>query len=185
MSLPPSTTDKAALRRLLLERRKAIDPAERPSLNRAIGASLERWLAQHAITRLGVYWPIRHEPDLLSWYAILAERQIELALPCVVGPDAPLQFAAWKPGDAMIKDTFGVPVPAQPAWVALPQALLVPCVGFNAHGFRLGYGGGFYDRTLAVDPKPLTVGIAYSCLLAEFDIGPHDIALDVIITDAS
>jgi 5,10-methenyltetrahydrofolate synthetase len=67
----------------------------------------------------------------------------------------------------------------------MPQALLIPCVGFNRNKIRLGYGGGFYDRTLAPLSRPRTVGIAYSCGLAEFDGAAHDIALDAVITETA
>jgi 5,10-methenyltetrahydrofolate synthetase len=60
----------------------------------------------------------------------------------------------------------------------------VPCLGFNPQGYRLGYGGGYYDRTLEPAPRPLTVGIAYACLAAAFDGAPHDVALDAIVTEA-
>ena len=66
---------------------------------------------------------------------------------------------------------------------AQPPALLVPCLGFNDAGFRLGYGGGYYDRTLELAPRPFTLGIAYACLAAQFASAPHDVALDRIITE--
>jgi 5,10-methenyltetrahydrofolate synthetase len=107
---------------------------------------------------------------------------VRLALPVVVDKDAPLRFVNWTPGDAMLKDGFGVAIPAS-GEVVSPQALLIPCVGFNRQRLRLGYGGGFYDRTLAVDPRPTTVGIGYACGLVDFDGAAHDIALDMIFTE--
>ena len=68
--------------------------------------------------------------------------------------------------------------------VARPPVLLIPCLGFNAQGYRLGYGGGYYDRTLAGAPRPQTVGVAYACLRADFASAPHDVALDLVITEA-
>ena len=70
-------------------------------------------------------------------------------------------------------------VPLRPA----PAALLVPCLGFNEERYRLGYGGGYYDRTLEHAPRPRTLGIAYACLQAQFASGPYDIALDHIVTE--
>lgn len=184
MSLPPSPSDKNALRRSLLDIRRHIGDEDRARWNAAISERLELWLQTHPVATLGVFWPIRKEPDLLSLYERLAARGVQLSLPVVVGRDQPLRFAAWSPGDVMVKDSFGVPVPEQPVFVATPEALLIPCVGYNAGRFRLGYGGGFYDRTLTVVPRPLAIGIAYTCQQTDFGADPHDIALDVIITEA-
>ena len=184
MSLPPSPSDKAALRRTLLDRRQRISDGDRLRWNAAIESRLEQWLASHTLTALGVYLPIRSEPELLGLYAKLVARGVKLSLPIVVGKDQPLRFTAWMPGDKMVRDAFGVPVPAQTSFVPMPEVLLVPCVGFNAQGFRLGYGGGFYDRTLAQTPKPVAIGIAYACQEAAFEVGVHDISMDVIITES-
>jgi 5-formyltetrahydrofolate cyclo-ligase len=74
-------------------------------------------------------------------------------------------------------------VPSPPQVIVQPQALLIPCVGFNRQRMRLGYGGGYYDRTLAASPRPLAIGIAYRGSLATFAADPYDIALDAIITE--
>lgn len=175
--------EKGALRRMLLNTRHAIPESQKNEWDAAIAARVEERLRALSIESLGVFWPIRGEPDLLALYERLAQAGMALSLPVVVGKGLPLEFAAWQPGDAMIKDAFGVPTPAQKRMVNMPQALLIPCVGFNAQCFRLGYGGGFYDRTLAAPPRPVTLGIAYSCQGIEFTPGPRDIALDEIITE--
>jgi 5-formyltetrahydrofolate cyclo-ligase len=180
--------EKPALRRMLLANRQAIEPEVRARWDAAIGARLIDWwianMGLDARRALGVYWPIRSEPDLHASYAQLASMGVKLALPMVVAKDAPLRFLAWTPGDALIKDLYGVAIPANQREVR-PDALLAPCVGFNCDRVRLGYGGGFYDRTLALAPRPLAAGIGYACGLATFDAAPHDIALDAIITEAS
>jgi 5-formyltetrahydrofolate cyclo-ligase len=89
----------------------------------------------------------------------------------------------WQPGEELAKDQFGVPVPDRQRAIPQPDVVLVPCVGFNAQRFRLGYGAGFYDRTLARMPRPLALGIAYDCGLAEFESNGHDVALDFILTE--
>ncbi|WP_308601449.1 5-formyltetrahydrofolate cyclo-ligase [Massilia sp. Dwa41.01b] len=89
------------------------------------------------------------------------------------------------PPGAMALDPLGVTVPAQLRLVARPPALLVPCLGYNEHGYRLGYGGGFYDRTLAGGVRPATLGVAYACQLAAFDADVHDVPLDLIVTEDS
>lgn len=183
MSLPPSPTDKRALRRALLDVRRSISEGNLVRWNAVIGERLEQWFQTHPVTTLGVFWPMNKEPDLLSLYEKLSRCGVRLSLPVVVGKDQPLRFAAWAPGDTLVKDSFGVSVPEQPMFGTIPETLLIPCVGFNAGRFRLGYGGGFYDRTLAVTPRPLAIGVAYSCLQADFGTEMHDIALDMIVTD--
>ncbi|MBS1187929.1 MAG: 5-formyltetrahydrofolate cyclo-ligase [Burkholderiaceae bacterium] len=176
-------TEKGALRRMLLAARRAMVEPQRGAANTALAKNVEARLRAHAVRHLGVFWPIQGEPDLRPLYALLAQAGIALALPVVIGKDQPLAFSVWQPGDEMVTDAFGVPTPANPRFVPLPPALLIPCVGFTAEHFRLGYGGGFYDRTLAREPCPLTIGIAYACQQAAFAIGPHDIALDEIVTE--
>jgi 5-formyltetrahydrofolate cyclo-ligase len=180
--------DKAALRKALLARRAAIDPGQKRDWDAQIGARLVAWWAErqdaglHVASALGVYWPLRGEPDLQETYARLAQAGVQLALPVVLEKDAPLVFADWMPGEAMVKDGMGVAVPANRRLIELPQVIVVPCLGFNEGRFRLGYGGGYYDRTLAVEPKPTAIGVAYACQQVAFNSDPHDIALDHIFT---
>jgi 5-formyltetrahydrofolate cyclo-ligase len=179
--------DKSALRKALLLARAQVGPAQKAQWDAAIGAALLAWwraLGDSAPDALAVYWPLRGEPDLSAAYAELAAGGVRLALPVVVERAAPLGFAEWTPGEAMLADQMGVAVPAQLRMRARPPALLIPCLGFNAARYRLGYGGGYYDRTLEMAPRPLTVGVAYSCQQANFASAPHDIALDLVITEA-
>lgn len=171
---------KATLRQTLLAARRNLDPEQRRHATAQIGQTLLDWCTRNTITRLGVFWPIRGEPDLRPWYEQLQQRGVELALPVVVARDAALQYAHWQPGQPLGTDRFGVAIPDPPEWLDLPPALLVPCVGFNRAGFRLGYGGGFYDRTLAVSQRPRTLGVAFACQLAEFEADAHDVALDAV-----
>jgi 5,10-methenyltetrahydrofolate synthetase len=174
---------KQDLRRVLLRQRHALTPMQRAHHDAALGQRLLHWCAQHPIDCLGVYWPIRGEPDLGKTYAELARHGLRLALPVVVGRDAPLAFAGWVPGDTLEEGALKVPVPKTPHRLISPDALLIPCVGFNTARVRLGYGGGFYDRTLARTPRPLAIGVAYQCTLAEFEADAHDIALDAVLTE--
>lgn len=174
--------NKADLRRTLIAKRSAIDPGLRSSWDSSLAAELLAWWNKHPVPTLGIYWPMRGEPDLSDAFVKLAHQGVQLALPVVVNKDAPLAFARWAPGDPLVKDRYGVSVPAQSAFIS-PAALLVPCVGFDEARFRLGYGGGFYDRTLAQNARPQAIGIAYSITQAEFEIGMHDVALDAIITE--
>ncbi|OGB27699.1 MAG: 5-formyltetrahydrofolate cyclo-ligase [Burkholderiales bacterium RIFCSPLOWO2_02_FULL_57_36] len=174
--------NKTDLRRSLLAARGVIATDLRERCDMAIAERICMWLKENPVQSLGVYWPIKSEPDLRALYDDLSRKGIKLALPVVTGQDAPLAFAAWTPGDTLARDACGVPTPVERNLIR-PEGLLIPCVGFNADNIRLGYGGGYYDRTLAEKPRPIAIGIAYSSARAAFNAGPHDVALDLVITD--
>ena len=173
------------MRKALLAARRALPEASRSQWDAAIAQRLLAWCANENIAELAVYWPLHGEPDLHAAYLELAARGVALALPVVLEKHAPLAFASWTPGESMVKDGMGVAVPARLRLIPAPPALLVPCLGFNAERYRLGYGGGYYDRTLEHAPRPRTLGIAYACLQAQFASGPYDIALDHIVTEGA
>lgn len=175
--------NKIALRQTLKSERCTLSTTQRMAWDAAICAHVLAWWEAHPVHSLGIYRPLSGEPDLCPAYEALAARGVQFALPVVVDKNVALQFAAWTIGDALKKDAFGVDVPAVIKLSALPEALLIPCLGFSAQRFRLGYGGGFYDRTLASSPRPLAIGIAYACSQVVFDIGSYDIAMDRIITE--
>ena len=175
---------KARLRRTLLDARNAIDSTERSRRDAVLALHLQDWLQQHPVDLLGVYWPIRGEPDLREFYDRISATGVRLALPLVVGRELPLQFSAWVPGAPLVTDRWGIATPASIVIVA-PQALLIPCVGFNSERFRLGYGGGYYDRTLALTPRAQAIGVAYATAAAVFAAAAHDIAMDVMITETA
>ena len=186
-ALQATEENKAALRRALASARRAIDPAQKALWDAAIARRVLAWWRSQALSpaaTLGVYWPLRGEPELSTAYAELAASGVRLVLPVVLARHTALGFAHWTPGEEMVKDAMGVAVPAQVRAAARPDALLVPCLGFNALGCRLGYGGGYYDRTLEALPRPATAGVAYSLQLARFEVAPHDVALDTILTEA-
>lgn len=178
------TQSKAHLRRALLALRAGLATDVKQAQDAAIGAALLAWLRAHPVALLGVYWPIRAEPDLRPVYDALAAAGIALALPMMRGAESPLAFAAWTPGAPLVFDRWGIATPASVHLVA-PQALLIPCIGFTPQQHRLGYGGGFYDRTLARQPRPLAIGIAYASGCTNFAVDPYDIAMDVVITEAA
>ncbi|MBX3666124.1 MAG: 5-formyltetrahydrofolate cyclo-ligase [Burkholderiales bacterium] len=132
---------------------------------------------------VGLYWPFQGEFDARFAIREFRQRGAVAALPEVVQKGAPLRFREWWPGVATTPGVYDLPVPDTP--VVVPQALLIPPVGFDERGYRLGYGGGFFDRTLAsIKPMPLKIGVAFE--LSRIDTihpQPHDIPMDFIVTE--
>lgn len=158
---------------------------ERRTADAAIRARLAGLLARRAWPLegrvLAAYWPMRGEPDLRPLFADWVAAGAILALPVVGAPDAPLSFVAHRPGAALRRGRHGTTEPAAGASVE-PDVVMVPCVGFSTAGWRLGYGGGYYDRTLA-GSGALAIGIAYEGgELSEFGPEPHDVALACVVT---
>jgi 5-formyltetrahydrofolate cyclo-ligase len=183
-SVKPPPTSRASLRKILLDQRRDTETTLRQQWDKQITERLVDWCRQTHPASLGVFWPIQAEPDLRSCYPQLHEMGIQLALPVVINKAEPLIFLQWTPGDLMCQDDYGIPVPAQRERVIQPLALVIPCVGFNADRYRLGYGGGYYDRTLAMLPRPLAIGIAYRQGQSEFAAEAHDVAMDHIFTES-
>ena len=174
---------KQDLRRSLLAIRGDLADTIRLHWDDQIRTHIRQHLSALSFTTLGVYLSIRNEPDLMDLYNILSRSSITLSLPVVTDNQAPLQFAQWVPGESLIPDRFGVRTPSVKRFISLPEVLLVPCLGFTRDRFRLGYGGGFYDRTLGQIPGPFAIGVSYSCLKVDFPVGEHDIAMHCLITE--
>lgn len=187
-SIPRHPTDlryseqKNLLRKTLLAQRRQISSAQKMQYDQAISQQVFSYIHQHNIRSLGVYLPIHNEPDLINLYKDCHTQHITLALPVVTDNQAPLLFARWTPDMPLTEGAFHTQIPSALEQIT-PDALLLPCVGFNKARKRLGYGGGFYDRTLSQTPRPTTIGVAYSLAYAEFTAEDHDIALNVIITE--
>ena len=138
--------------------------------------------------RVGFCWPMLNEPDLRPLIEVWigqGDPGFTALLPVVVAPKTPLAFRAWTPQTPMVKDRYGIETPAEGEFI-VPQALLIPVNAFDAAGYRIGYGGGFFDRTLATTvPKPLSIGVGFE--LARVDsIRPeaYDMPLDAMVTEA-
>lgn len=175
---------KMALRTEMLAVRRALTEPQRKDAVEKIGSGLADWITARAIKTLAVYSPIRGEPDLMTTWTALSAAGIALALPIVVAPDASLAFVAWQPGAAMMRDAFGVAIPALPHRHVIPDAIAVPCLGITPQRIRLGYGGGFYDRTLAQLQSVTSIGIAFDCNRIDFEAQAHDIALQAVVTES-
>ena len=176
-------TSKAELRQQLIAARRALSPADKAAADARIVAKLLPWLIAHRVTILGAYLAIAGEPDMSALYDALPTHGIKLAMPVVLVRQQALVFVRWQPGDATSKDASGTLAPTERKHFVKPDAVLAPCVGYNDAQYRLGYGGGYFDRTLAQSPRPLAVGIAYAITKADFPADAFDIPLDVILTD--
>lgn len=171
---------KAEARAKALARRAACDPA-------SAGAALaEHVLASGLIppgARVAGFWPMGGEIDLRPLLHALHARGHALALPYTTPRGQPLVFRAWAPGAAMERGRGGTQHPAAPE-EAHPDALLVPLLAFDRAGRRLGYGGGYYDRTLPLFPHALRLGVAFAAQEAEeVPAGPDDVRLPFVATE--
>jgi 5-formyltetrahydrofolate cyclo-ligase len=169
----------------LIARRQAIPQGERRRLQPLVLNLVEQRFAELADALLGFYWPFRGEIGPHPLVRRLIERGARAALPVVVEKGQPLEFWAWRPGAPLRRGVWGIPTPVE-RQVVRPTALLVPLVGFDRRGYRLGYGGGYYDRTLAtMAPQPLTIGVGYELgRLETIHRQPHDVPMDAIVTEA-
>lgn len=168
----------------LIEERLAMTAAERAERTEAIAAGLDRAVGKASGRIISTYWPFRGEPDLRNWSIRAIERGGRIALPVVIRKGWPLEFRIWKPGDPLERGIWNILVPSRGPAVE-PDIVIAPVVGFDAENYRLGYGGGFFDRTLAAMRKrPFVVGVGYAA--AKIDTihpQPHDIAMSTIVTD--
>jgi 5-formyltetrahydrofolate cyclo-ligase len=169
----------------LIERRIALPQQQRTEFSERIRRTIGEAFPQLKDALVGFYWPIRGEVALHGLVRALIEAGARAALPVVMAKQQPLEFRAWHPGARMARGVWNIPIPAE-RQVVRPSALLVPLVGFDSRGYRLGYGGGFYDRTLAaLSPQPLAIGVGYQLgRLATIHPQPHDIPMDAIVTEA-
>lgn len=174
---------RKAERERLIAARLALPSAERRAHAVRIAADLDRVVSLRPPQVVSIYWPFRGEPDLRAWAEALSGRGIGLALPVVVAKRTPLIFRRWHPGARLERGVWNIPYPADGALVT-PDVVIAPLVGFDPQGYRLGYGGGFFDRTLAsLSPRPLAIGVGHplGALPTIYPL-PHDIPMDWIVT---
>ena len=133
---------------------------------------------------LAFCWPYRNEYDARHLAAALRRRGAKTAMPVVVAPKTPLIFREWHPGVELAKGPLGIPYPAASPEV-VPDYVLLPMLGWDGDGYRLGYGGGFFDRTLAsLAKRPRVIGVAYEeAYLKTIQPQPHDIPVDFVVTE--
>jgi 5-formyltetrahydrofolate cyclo-ligase len=174
-----------ARRKELIAARLAIPPALRTTAGRVVAGHLAALLDERRPAVAGFYWPIRGEFDPRPVMARFVAAGGTAALPVVVAPGEPMLYRAWHPASEMDEGRWGIPVPRAGASVT-PELVLAPLVGFDARCYRLGYGGGFFDRTLAaLRPRPFAVGVGFALArLPSVRPHAHDLPLDAIVTEA-
>ncbi len=175
------------LRDTAIRAREALGAEARAPLETALQAHVETLLAQLAPRTLAFCWPYRGEPDLRPivqrWLA--ADTAHAAALPIVVAPGQPMTFRQWTPASQMVPDRHGILMPAEGVTLH-PELILIPLNAFDAAGYRLGYGGGYFDRTLAaLSPTPQTVGIGFELgRVATTHPQAHDHPMHWLVTEA-
>jgi 5-formyltetrahydrofolate cyclo-ligase len=170
----------------LIARRSGFDPEQRRRWNEVITEQLVQGFPELAGKIIGFCWPYKGEFDARFAIRQLRERGARAALPAVVERKGPLEFRKWWPGAATEPGVYGIPIPVGTG-VMIPDAAIVPMNGFDEQGYRLGYGGGYFDRTLAaLDPRPLSIGVSFEALrLPTIYPQPHDIPMNFVVTEAT
>ncbi|WP_413852606.1 5-formyltetrahydrofolate cyclo-ligase [Albidovulum sp.] len=170
---------KAAARTAAFARRKAAHAVRTPAAADSLCAELRRFAGR----ALAGYMPMRTEIDCLP---AMAAHDGPVAVPVILGPGQPLRFRRWTPASRMVTGDFGALIPVTGDWI-VPEVLVVPLVAFDRRGYRLGYGGGFYDRTLEglrAQGPVIAIGFAYGAQeMAEVPVEPTDQRLDLIVTE--
>ena len=175
---------RKAERRRLIDERLALVSADRIARSERLAEKLDQAIGRVSGRIVSSYWPFRGEPDLRNWAIKVIERGGRIALPVVVQKARPLEFRVWQPGDPLERGVWNILVPSRGPAV-LPDIVVAPVVGFDAANYRLGHGGGYFDRTLAAMPRmPLRIGIGFATAkIATIYPQPHDIPMDTIVTD--
>ena len=176
---------RKAERERLIAARLAVPADVRAGWGEAIAAGVLAEIGDVSGLIVSAYWPFRGEPDFRPFMEAVAARGGRTALPVVVEKGRPLEFHLWQAGEALSRGVWNIPIPAERR-PCVPDIVISPVVGYDPACYRLGYGGGFFDRTLAALPaRPRVIGIGYSSArLATIHPQAHDIPMDLIVTEA-
>ncbi len=185
---PPASLPvwRQAERERLIKDRLSLSADERAAIAADIAQELDRMIAPAPGLTISLYWPFKGELDLRGWMATAHDAGARIALPVVVKKAQPLIFRPWSPGCEMTRGVWNIPIPANDEQL-VPDVVLSPLVGHDSLCFRLGYGGGFFDRTLAGlrdagrPARVIGVGVPQS-RMPTIRPQPHDIPMDVILT---
>ncbi len=178
-----NTAWRRALRREMVARRAALGGAEHALLSARIVDHLKPAFSPPGV--VAFCWPIKHEPDVRGIIDFWLRQGARACLPVVVDTAAPLAFREWRLDASLAPDRYGIPTPTDGAWLQ-PDVILLPLNAFDAAAYRLGYGGGYFDRTLAaLSPRPLTIGVGFEInRLPSIRPEAHDQRLDWVVTEA-
>jgi len=171
-------------RQRLLALRTGAAPAQRRLWGNAIEDRLYAILAERPGITLGAYWPFQAEFDPRPLIDRVIAAGSAVALPVVVDKKGPLEYRVWRPGEKLVDGVWNIPIPEK-RQIVLPEAVLAPLVGFDRDCYRLGYGGGYFDRTLAaLKPRPWAIGVGFDLSrLATIYPQDFDIRMDLIVTE--
>jgi len=173
-------TPKHELRAAMRALRKRLTETEPEAAERAAGHAAALPLAE----TVALYRAMGSELDTGALANVLHQAGRRLCLPVVLERDAAMIFRAWAPGEPLELDAAGCPAPLPLSEVVRPDLILTPLLAFDAHGGRLGQGGGYYDRTFAMLPDARRVGFAYAGQAVDrLDLEPHDIRLHGVLTE--
>ncbi|MBN9063002.1 MAG: 5-formyltetrahydrofolate cyclo-ligase [Rhizobiales bacterium 65-9] len=175
---------RKAERERMIAARLAMSAEVRRRFTEEIARRLDALLGEIHGRTVSLYWPFRGEPDLRDWMETVWRRGGVCALPVVERKAAPLTFRSWRSGEPLEKGVWNIPFPANGRAVR-PDVVIAPVVGFDRGCYRLGYGGGFFDRTLAsLSPKPIAIGVGYGAQETP-SIYPqnHDVPMRAILTE--
>ncbi len=186
--MPPLIEAKRTLRGAMLGRRSGLAEEERRVASRGLLESFRRERPFETPTVVSGFWPMAEELDIRPLMIDLHNEGCQLCLPVVTGKRQPLTFRAWRPGDALEQGVFGTLHPSPKREVLEPDALIVPLLACDQDGWRLGYGGGFYDRTLRglrARKRVTAMGVAFDAQFIDEEVphGPDDERLDWLLTD--
>jgi len=187
---PQQTRDVARWRKAerarLLAVRMKLTQEYRDALTERIASGLDGLIAANEGTIVSAYFPIRAEPDLRPWMRAAHARGLRIALPVALAVGQVLVFREWHPDVRLARGLWNIPYPAATAEV-VPTVLLAPVVGFDSAGYRLGYGGGFFDRTLAaIGGAPTVIGVGFpEASIPTIYPQPHDVPMNWIVTGAA
>ena len=171
-------------RQQMLQKRLALSTKDRLFMGRKIILGLDEVIGNIPDKIVSVYWPFQGEPNLLEWMESIILRGAQVALPLVIEKHKPLIFRTWAPGQKLQKGIWDISVPVDGKPVT-PDIVIAPLVAFDNNLYRLGFGGGFFDRTLAnLSVKPLLIGVGYEMTkIPTIFPQPYDVPMDLIVTE--
>jgi 5-formyltetrahydrofolate cyclo-ligase len=185
---PSASAEKALLRNQVLAARAALAVPDAQAASRMAGLHFLRAVELGQMRAVALFWPLQDEIDTRPLLRALHELGVPTALPRITGRSEPLRFHRWHPDEPLVAGPFRVQEPPAEAAEIVPAIMLTPLLAFDARGFRLGWGGGFYDRTIAMlrqaGHRPLCVGYAFACQeVGQVPTEPFDEPLDMVVTE--